>query len=278
MRLKKEKAQPQGVQSLDTGLAVAFMVARAGKPLALTDIAKGLGMLPSTAHRHLASLSRSGLIEQAGPSGHYGLGPAAMEFGFAALRQLDTQKRWNEAIERLRDQTDLTSMVIVWGTFGPTVVQWKESRQPVWLNAHVGTVLPLTRSAGGLVFCAYPPFREIDAAIQREFKSSPAPTNRRAPLTRTAFSALLSKIRRAGYADIDGDMIEGVAAASAPVFDGTGSIKLALSILGPASQVNLDPAGHHIEALLHAADRLSRQLGHCPSATPPAEFHPAVQR
>ena len=73
------------------------MVARAGRPVALTDVAKSLGMLPSTAHRHLASLCRAGFVEQAGPSGHYDLGPAAFEFSFASLRRLDTQKLWNEA-------------------------------------------------------------------------------------------------------------------------------------------------------------------------------------
>ncbi len=261
MRLKKERPQPQGVQSLDTGLAVAFMVARAGRPVALTDVAKNLEMLPSTAHRHLASLCRAGLVEQVGPSGHYDLGPSAFEFGFAALRRLDTQKLWNEAISQLRDETDLTSMAIAWGTFGPTVVQWKESRQPVWLNAHVGTVLPLLRSAGGLVFCAYSANAEISAAIAREFKATPAPTNHRRRLTTRALETLLRKIHRTGYADIDGDVIEGVAAASAPVFDSNGTVRLALSLLGPSSQVNLDRGGGHVLALLKAARGLSQRLG-----------------
>jgi len=238
------------------------MVARAGKPVALTDVAKGLYLLPSTAHRHLASLCRAGLVEQVGPSGHYDLGPAAFEFGFAALRRLDTQKLWNEAISQLRDETDLTSMAIAWGTFGPTVVQWKESRQPVWLNAHVGTVLPLLRSAGGLVFCAYSANGEIRAATAREFKATPAPTNHRRRLTMRALETLLGKIRRTGYADIDGDVIEGVAAASAPVFDSNGTVRLALSLLGPSSQVNLDPGGRHVRALVNAARRLSQRLGY----------------
>jgi DNA-binding IclR family transcriptional regulator len=262
--MKKRKPRSQGVQSLDTGIAVVFKVARAGRPVALTDISNDLGLLPSTVHRHLASLSRAGLIEQAGPSGAYDLGPAAIEFGLAALGRLDSQKLWNEAIERLRDQTDLTSLVIVWGTHGPTVVQWKESRQAVWLNAHVGTVLPMVRSAAGLVFCAYPPSRETAALIDREFASGPAPTNRRRKLTGSAFQSLLAKIRRTGYADIDGDLIEGVAAASAPVFDSTGNVKLVLSILGPSSMVRLEPAGPHVKSLLNASRALSNRLGYVP--------------
>jgi DNA-binding IclR family transcriptional regulator len=262
VRLKQRKPGPQGVQSLDTGLAVAFLLARAGKPVALTDVARDLGMLPSTAHRHLASLCRAGLAEQAGPSGHYDLGPAAFELGFAALRRLDTQKLWNEAITDLRDRTDLTSMVIVWGSFGPTVVQWKESRQPVWLNAHVGTVLPLTRSAGGLVFCAYPAHGDIAAAIVQEFKAAPSPTHRRKRLTQRGLETLLKDVRRKGHAVIDGDVIEGVAAASAPVFDSNGTVRLALSLLGPSSQVNLDPKGAHVRALLGVAQALSQRLGY----------------
>ena len=260
--MKKRPAQAQGVQSLDTGLAVAFAVARAGMPVALTEIAGELGMLPSTAHRHLTSLARAGLVEQSGPAGRYDLGPAAIEFGFAALRRLDTQKLWSQAIERLRDETDLTAMVIAWGTFGPTVIQWKESRQPVWINAHVGTVLPLMRSAGGLVFCAHPPYAAVGDAIEREFRKGTAATHNRRRLGRREFDALLAKVRRAGYADIDGDVLEGVAAASAPVFDSTGNITIALSILGPSSQVDLDSKGPHVKSLLKIAGWLSQRLGH----------------
>ena len=260
--MKKRPAQAQGVQSLDTGLAVAFAVARAGMPVALTEIASELGMLPSTAHRHLTSLSRAGLVEQSGPAGRYDLGPTAIEFGFAALRRLDTQKLWNQAIERLRDETDLTAMVIAWGTFGPTVIQWKESRQPVWINAHVGTVLPLTRSAGGLVFCAHSANTSVAAGIEREFKKSSPPTHNRRRLDRREFAELLLKVRRAGYADIDGDVLEGVAAASAPVFDSNGNIAIALAILGPSSQVDLDSKGPHVKSLLKIAGWLSQRLGH----------------
>ena len=274
---RKHATKAQGVQSLDTGLAVAFAIARAGVPVALTDIANELGMLPSTAHRHLTSLARAGLVEQSGRSGRYELGPAAVEFGFAALRRLDSQKLWGEAIEALRDETNLTSMVIVWGTFGPTVAQWKESRQPVWINAHVGTVLPLTRSAGGLVFCAHPPYHEVGTAILREFASKPAPTNRRRRIGPRAFQALLANIRRTGYATIDGDVIEGVAAASAPVFDGSGSVKLALAILGPSSQVNLDPGGPHVTALLRVARGLSQRFGHAPGIRPAARRKSRVE-
>ena len=258
----KKKSVPQGVQSLDTGLAVAFMVARAGRPVALTEIATALQMLPSTAHRHLASLSRAGLVEQAGPSGHYDLGPSAIEFGLTALRRLDAQKLWSQAIERLRDETDLTSMAIVWGTFGPTVVQWKESRKPVWINAHIGTALPLTRSAGGLVFCAHSSSQGIAATLDQEFASHPTPTNHLKRLTRKSFQSLLSRIRRAGYADIDGDLLEGVAAASAPVFDQNGNVRLAISVLGPSSQVNLDPQGAHVTSLLTVSRWLSHRLGY----------------
>jgi len=260
--MRKRKPKSQGVQSLDTGLAIAFSVARAGRPLALTNIAAALGLLPSTAHRHLASLARAGLIEQAGPAGAYDLGPAAIELGLAALRRMDTQDLWSDAIERLRDETNLTSMAIVWGNFGPTVVQWKESRQAVWVNAHVGTVLPMTRSAAGLVYCAHLPSREAAATVEREFASGPPPTNRRRRLTGSGFQSLLAKIRRTGYADIDGDMIEGVAAASAPVFDGSGKLRLAISILGPSSLLSLEPKEAHIQSLLSVARALSQRLGY----------------
>ena len=112
------------------------------------------------------------------------------------------------------------------------------------------------------MFCAHPPYAAVGDAIEREFRKGTAATHNRRRLGRREFDALLAKVRRAGYADIDGDVLEGVAAASAPVFDSTGNITIALSILGPSSQVDLDSKGPHVKSLLKIAGWLSQRLGH----------------
>lgn len=264
MNAKKETTakEPTGIQSLETGLSIAFALARASKRLSLTEISATLGILPSTVHRHLVSLSRLGLVQQAEPNGRYELGPGAAEFGFAALRSLDAQKLWSEAIARLRDETGLTTLAVVWGTFGPTVLQWKASVSPVTMHVHLGAVLPLTTSASGLVFGAFHDPREVLPQVEQEFKARKQITLKGKPLTRAGYADAVQQVREEGLASVQGDMHAGVDSLSAPVFRADGDLQLALTVLGGSGDIDIDRDGSHVLALRSTASWLSSRLGH----------------
>lgn len=251
-----------GIQSLETGLSIAFALARASRRLSLTELSAQLGILPSTVHRHLVSLSRLGLVQQAEPNGRYELGPGAAEFGFAALRSLDAQKLWGEAVARIRDETGLTTLAVVWGTFGPTVIQWKASVSPVTMHVHLGAVLPLTTSASGLVFCAFHEEAEVLPLIDADFNSQKRPTHNGKVLTPPVFHELIELVRRQKLASVEGDMHTGVDSLSAPVFNVDGSLQLALTILAAGGDIDVSPNGPHASALKAAAAWASGRLGY----------------
>jgi DNA-binding IclR family transcriptional regulator len=64
-----------GVQSADMTLKVLMAVAQGAGPRPLKDIAAAARMAPSSAHRHLTSLVRAGMVEQHDATGRYDLGP-----------------------------------------------------------------------------------------------------------------------------------------------------------------------------------------------------------
>lgn len=270
-RMKEKKATAQtetvqkeaaGIQSLETGLSIAFALARASRRLSLTEISAALGILPSTVHRHLVSLTRLGLVQQNEPNGRYELGPGAAEFGFAALRALDAQKLWGEAISRLRDETGLTTLGVVWGTFGPTVIQWKASLSPVTMHVHLGAVLPLLTSASGHVFCAFHAKEETEPLIDQEFASGRKLTFRGAPLTTKYFGEVIQNVRKSELSVVQGDLHAGVDSLSAPVFQSDGSLQLALTVLGSPHEVDLDIQGPHAAKLKSVAGWVSSRLGY----------------
>lgn len=254
-----------GIQSLETGLSIAFSLARASRRLTLTEISAQLGILPSTVHRHLVSLSRLGLVQQAEPNGKYELGPSAAEFGFAALRSLDSEKLWGEAISRIRDETGLTTLAVVWGTFGPTVIQWKASVSPVTMHVHLGAVLPLTTSASGHIFCAFHDKEEVEPLLSAEFKSKRPVTHKGAVLDRAKFTKLVEKVRQERLAGVEGDLHAGVDSLSAPVFQADGTLQLALTILAAGGAIDMSLSGPHASSLRATAEWLSRRLGHSAS-------------
>ena len=83
------RTQRLGINSLETGLRLARVLADEAWPLPLKDVAARAHMPPAKAHRYLVSLIRTGLAEQDRESGHYRLGAFALELGLSALGSLD---------------------------------------------------------------------------------------------------------------------------------------------------------------------------------------------
>ena len=242
-----------GVNSLETGLRVARVLAESGAPRALKDLAAGAAMSPAKAHRYLVSLIRAGLAEQDLESGRYRLGPLALEFGLGALRSLDVLRLGAEAVAELRAEIDETVMLAIWGNKGPVVVRWEESSRPVATNVRAGWVMPLANSATGRLFAAHLPQSVTAALLKQEFA--------RMPKLRARYPALLKEIRAHGVSRIGGELQQGVGGIAAPVFGLDGGMVAALTAVGIESVIDVGWNSKTTQAVTIAARRLSVRLG-----------------
>ena len=86
-----DRAQ-RGIQSIEVGGQLLRALVHHGRPMALKDLEREAEMSPAKAHPYLVSFSRLGLIEQDRSSGHYLLGPLAL--------QLRPRRRWRRARAR----------------------------------------------------------------------------------------------------------------------------------------------------------------------------------
>lgn len=239
----------QGVQSVEMTFKVLSAVAEGPGPRALKDISAAAGLPPSSAHRHLISLVRAGMVEQDDATGRYDLGPLVIELGLTALARRDPVRLIGSALEELRDRLDETVFLAVWGNRGPTIVRWEESARAVTVNVRVGSVLPLARSATGRVFLAWLP----PAATARLLAQEGAPKDKVEFLRRST--------RERGLGCVEGDLLPGVASLSAPVFNHQGDLVAAVSALGPQSDFDTNPDGRIGVTLMQAANALSERLG-----------------
>ena len=240
-----------GVQSVEIGLRVLAVLAQAYQPLMLRDIAKAMGMPAAKVHRYLVSLAREGMVEQDGAGARYGLGPLALTVGLAALHQLDVVRYSAAAVAELRDRTNQTAMLAIWGAAGPTIVRWEECRRPIAINVRVGSVLSLLDSATGLVFAAFLPRHLTEEKLGEEMRDH----------NRDDVEKLLADVLSRGMSMVRGNQLASINAISAPVFDHTMNIVAALTILGPERrfEVNLDSV--EVEVLRSTARQVSGRLG-----------------
>lgn len=256
--------KPQrGIQSIEVGGALLAALVEHGAPLPLRELAQRAGMTSAKAHPYLVSFGKFGLVEQDPLTGHYGLGPFALQMGLVSLQLLSPVRVAVPAITALGEAIGHTVALAVLGTHGPTIVYIHESTRPIHVNMRAGTLMSTVNTATGRVFTAYLPAKLAQHHVAREQKD-PAVTGREAArMSKAQFDALVAEVRAHEMARAVGQPIPGINALSSPVFDHTGGIVLAVTTLGPAGSFDAAWDGALAQRLRACAADISRRLGHC---------------
>ncbi|MDM0014066.1 IclR family transcriptional regulator [Variovorax sp. J22P168] len=269
MAADSDRAQ-RGIQSIEVGGQLLRALVHHGRPMALKDLAREADMSPAKAHPYMVSFGRLGLIEQDRASGHYLLGPLALQLGLISLQQANPVHIATPLIAELAREIGHTVAIAVWGDRGATIVRIAESPAPLHVNMRHGTVFSLTHTASGRLFGAYLDAgvveRMLDEERERERRGAVAPAQRGMPPAQPLpdwkrFEAQLHEVRAHGLSRSEGEILPGVNAMSAPVFDPTGAIVLALTAIGPAAIFDTAWDGEVARALRACAGQVSERLG-----------------
>lgn len=252
----------RGVQSVEVGGRILSTMVLAGQPLMLRDIAAGAKVTPTQAHAYLVSFRKLGLVEQEASSGRYQLGPFALQLGLARMRSSNALRMAGEAAVALAAELGLMVTVTVWGAFGPTIVQVHEAADQVHVNLRAGAVYSLTGTATGRVFAAFLPATVTRPRIETELRERTRSQRVGTPISPGQLAQEIAETKRLGYATAAGSPIPGINAVGAPVFDHTGQMQLAVTLIGPAASVDVAQGSPQARRLLDFAAQLSAQLGH----------------
>ena len=212
----------RGIQSIEVGMRVLQALTEQRRALPLKDLARLADMPPAKAHPYLVSFMATGLVKQHPLTGHYELGPAALQMGLAALQQLDPLTEASQEAAQLAARSDLSIALAVWGQLGPTVVRLDEPRYPLHVNLRVGTVMSLFNTITGRVFAAYLPEKMVRSMLEDEHRRvvGGASSSFDAP----EVQALLRDIRASGMGRGISMPQPGVNTLCAPVFDAAGQL------------------------------------------------------
>src|SRR5690606_27814201 len=116
---KKPAAPNDGrrsIQSVETGFPLLAALVDAAIPLTLRDLASRAGMTSAKAHPYLVSFTRVGLVQQDSASGHYELGPFALQMGLVSLQRLDPVRVALPHVNKLASQIGHTLAIAVLGS------------------------------------------------------------------------------------------------------------------------------------------------------------------
>ena len=242
----------RGIQSIEVGGRLLLALAEHGRPLALKDLALAADMSPPKAHPYLVSFGKLGLITQDSSSGHYGLGPLAMQLGLISLQQFDPVRLATARLPELARAIGQTVGIAVWGSHGATIVRTEEAPSPVHVAMRHGAVMSLRGTASGRLFAAHLPREVVGTALGRA---------QAAAVFDKTFEAELAAIRSAGFSHVVDAALPGVSGLAAPVFDGTGALVLSLTAIGATASFDTRAEGAAAQALRRCANELTAQLG-----------------
>ncbi|QTD43768.1 IclR family transcriptional regulator [Ottowia testudinis] len=250
----------RGIQSIEVGMRVLQALTEQRRPLPLKDIGRLAHMAPAKAHPYLVSFMQGGLVKRNPLTGHYELGPGALQLGLAALQQLDPLTEASQEAAQLAAASDLSIALAVWGQLGPTVVRLDEPRYPLHVNLRVGTVMSLFNTITGRVFAAYLPEKMVRSMLEDEHRRVVGGAS--ASFDAPEVQALLTEIRVTGMGRGLSMPQPGVNTLCAPVFDAAGQIALVMTMIGPHGVFDADIDGAAGRMLREHAANVSRRLGH----------------
>jgi DNA-binding IclR family transcriptional regulator len=244
---------PRGIQSVEVGGQLLKVLARTGRRMALKDLARAADMTAAKAHPYLVSFGKLGLIEQDAVSGHYGLGPLAMQLGLISLQQVDPVRLAIAELPALAQRIGYTVSASVWGDNGPTIIRVEEGPTAVYVAMRHGTTASVRHTATGKVFAAFGPRERAAAALAAEGFAG--------ALDEPAFAAELEAVRQHQISEVTDQLLPGISALATPVFDGFGQLVLCLAAIGPSATLQTGPGSAAAGHLRDTSRSLSQRLG-----------------
>lgn len=268
----EDKVQ-RAVQSVEVGGRLLLALADSPGPMTLKALAEAAGLPASRAHPYLVSFGKLRLIEQQ-PSGHYALGPAALQLGLACLHQLDPVRAATPVAEALAAETGHAVALAVWGNFGPTIIRMIEARQPLHVSMRAGTVMSILGTATGRAFAAVMPLDRLEQAVAGSAGELGATARASLRAHAAELREIAADVRAHGVARAVGSPIPGVNAFSAVAYDHEGQPAIVITALGHQDHFPPDWDSATAQAVRRAAAEVTHRLGGravgAPSAAPAA--------
>lgn len=237
------------VQTVDRALQILESFEDEAEARGVSELANRLGVHRSTASRLVATLEGRGFLERVPGSEIVRLGPRLGRLGLLAARHRDLTELASRPMEALAERTGETVTLAIRDGAETITIRQVDARYVVGVKNWVGRRAPLHCTSDGKVLLAFG-----NGAVSAG-RLHPLTAN--TIVTKAALERQLAEIRRRGWATALEEFEDGLHGVAAPVLDGDGRCRAALSVSGPAYRI---PAGD-LPELAGECARAADQIG-----------------
>lgn len=251
-----EQLEPN-LASVDLVLTLMEVLAASPRPRGVSEIARELGLSKARAHRHLRALMSRGYVRQDPVSERYEIAIKLMILGEAVRDRFDVLTAMRPAMAALREATGqaVTASALIEDKV--VVLDLLPGRNPIEFGVRPGTALDFHATAHGHIALAFGPPRLMNQANACPLKAWTAATI----TDPKRLAEAVAQARRQGWAGAPDQMMPGVNALAAPVFDHLGAWRGTIALVGSTQAIAACPAPEQIRQLTAAAAQASTSLG-----------------
>jgi IclR family KDG regulon transcriptional repressor len=249
---------PQVIEAVVTTLNIIEHMAQARGPVGVSELASAVAMPKPRIYRHLRTLVSRGYVSQEPQSEKYGLTMRLSHIGRAVADQTGVHVAMRSVMPALRERVHQSVVVGQIEDEGVRVLDILRQASAVEISSQPGTLFDFHCTAQGKVALAFGP-PKLWKKLQR------TPLRQWTDATKTNLDRLkaeVDKVRKRGWAVAPGEVLSGINALAAPVFDAGATLVATIGILGSIQHLAPRPAPAMVAAVLEAAADFSRRLGY----------------
>lgn len=250
-----QQESKNSIQVIERMTKLLEVLAHYHDPVSLKLLAGEAGLHPSTAHRILAAMAASGIVERTEP-GAYRLGIRLLELGNIVKSRINIREAALPFMEKLHARIgESVNLGVRYDDEIIYVERTSSGRSSVRVVHLVGARAPLHVTAVGKLFLVEDGPDKVRDYARRTGLPGFTPTSL---ITLPALEKELERVRRHGVA-FDNEEIElGLRCIAAPVRDDSGELVAGLSVSAPADRYNPDWA----PLVRSVADEISHAIGY----------------
>jgi DNA-binding IclR family transcriptional regulator len=240
--------------SLERGLSILELFDAGHRTLGLAQIVEMTGMDKSAVQRFTQTLVGLRYLNKDAQTRRYSLSPRLLRLGSSFLRGNPLIERATPYMLNCNRETSETINLSVLDSDEVTMVARIPGREVVSPNVGLGSSFPWHNSVLGQVIGAYLPRAELEAMIDRiKFVQY----TRRTITTAEKLRERIEQIRQSGIVMASSEIYEGDISVAAPIFDYSGQVVAAVSIVVLESSWTEEKAAHLKPVVRELANAIS---------------------
>lgn len=246
-----------GTGTLDLALRIVEFLSYQSRPTPLTIIAKTFDASKATVYRHLQTLIRHGFVRRDSDSGRYEVGIKLVVLGEAARNRFDLVQAARADLIHLRDATGQAVTICSSIDNEIVVLELIQGHSLIEFGTRPGTRMKAHASAHGKIWLSFGPKAILEQTLSGHREAFTAET----VLDEVHIRAEIDAVRQRGWSIAPNEVVIGVNALAAPIFDHRAELVGSIAIVDSTQFIPAQPKATQVKMVVDTARCISHALG-----------------